>query len=118
MVFSRRHVLAVAAGMPLAFGQAPADSFAVASGSGLRMERFGDPQRPAVALFLPETKSPSAIIEMPEHAAALGPAGILQAMGMRNLPDVSKLQTGQKTLRAETIEIAGQKYDCWVVESR
>ena len=68
MVFSRRQVLGAAAGMPLALGQVPADSFAVASGSGLRMERHGDPQRPAVALFLPQTKYPSAIIEMPEHA--------------------------------------------------
>lgn len=40
----------------------------MASPSGLRMERVGDSQRPAVALFLPETKFPSAIIEMPEHA--------------------------------------------------
>ncbi len=68
MLFSRRQVLGAAAGMPLALGQGPANSFAVASGSGLRIERHGDPQRPAVALFLPETKYPSAIIEMPEHA--------------------------------------------------
>jgi hypothetical protein len=68
MVFSRRQVLAAVAGTPLAFGQPTADKFAVAAGSGLRMERHGDPQRPAVSLFLPETKYPSAIIEMPEHA--------------------------------------------------
>jgi hypothetical protein len=56
-----------ATGGPLAFAQA-SDSFALASPSGLRMERLGDSQRPAVALFLPATKSPSVIIEMPEHA--------------------------------------------------
>jgi SH3-like domain-containing protein len=68
MKFSRRQVLAAAAGMRLALAQVPVGRFVVASGSGLRMERHGDPQRPAVSLFLPETKYPSAIIEMPEHA--------------------------------------------------
>jgi hypothetical protein len=60
--------LTAAAGGSLAFAQATADGFALASPSGLRMERVGDSQRPAVALFLPETKFPSVIIEMPEHA--------------------------------------------------
>src|SRR5437016_7732210 len=68
MALSRRGLLTAAAGGPLAFAQLTADSFAVTSQSGLRMERAGDPQRPAVAVFLPETKSPSAIVEMPEHA--------------------------------------------------
>jgi hypothetical protein len=68
MVLSRRELLAAVAGGPLAFAQLTTDRFALASSSGLRMERFGDSQRPAVALFLPEAKSPSAIIEMPEHA--------------------------------------------------
>lgn len=36
--------------------------------SGLRLERFGNPQRPAVALFLPGIPDPSVVIEMPEHA--------------------------------------------------
>jgi hypothetical protein len=36
--------------------------------SGLRLERFGNPQRPTVALFLPQIQDPSVVIEMPEHA--------------------------------------------------
>jgi len=73
MELSRRELLTAAAGgplafAPLAFAQETADTLTLASPSGLRMERLGDSQRPAVALFLPETKSPSVIIEMPEHA--------------------------------------------------
>ena len=68
MVLSRRELLTAFAGAPLAFAQVSTDRFALASASGLRMERHGDSQRPAVALFLPETKYPSAIVEMPEHA--------------------------------------------------
>lgn len=52
----------------LALAQVTADNFASASPSGLRIERHGDSQRRAIALFLPETKYPSIIIEMPEHA--------------------------------------------------
>ena len=94
MVFSRRQVLGAAAGMPLALGQVPADSFAVASGSGLRIERHGDPQRPAVALFLPETKYPSAIIEMPEHAWRKEKADSEQAW-------FYKMYTSDRALRGE-----------------
>jgi hypothetical protein len=68
MLLSRRKLLTAAAGGPLAFAQVTTRSLAVASPSGLRIERYGDSQRPAVALFLPEMKYPSAIIEMPEHA--------------------------------------------------
>jgi hypothetical protein len=68
MMLSRRELLTAAAGGPLALVQVTADSFALASSSGLRIERHGDSQRPAIALFLPETKYPSVIIEMPEHA--------------------------------------------------
>lgn len=68
MAITRRHLLSVAAGMPGALAQVAEDSFAIVSDSGLRMERHGDPQRPAVALFLPKAKDPSVVIEMPEHA--------------------------------------------------
>lgn len=94
MVFSRRQVLGAAAGMPLALGQVPADSFAVASGSGLRMERHGDPQRPAVALFLRQTKYPSAIIEMPEHAWRKEKANSAQAWFYR-------MYTSDRALRGQ-----------------
>ena len=36
--------------------------------SGLRLEQHGNPQRPTIALFLPEINYPSVVIEMPEHA--------------------------------------------------
>src|SRR4051812_39353466 len=67
MALSRRSLLMAATGAPVAFAQV-SESFSLASPSGLRMERFGDPQLPTVALFLPATKSPAVIIEMPEHA--------------------------------------------------
>lgn len=37
-------------------------------GSGFRLEQYGNPQLPTVALFLPGATNPSAVIEMPEHA--------------------------------------------------
>ena len=49
--------------------------------------------------------------------AALGPEGIVSMMGVQ-MPDVSKIKAISKTLRDETIELDGQKHDCWVVESR
>jgi thiol-disulfide isomerase/thioredoxin len=49
---------------------------------------------------------------------AMGPAGIVQMMGLQNMPDISKMSTTSKTLRDETLEIDGQKNDCWVVETK
>jgi thiol-disulfide isomerase/thioredoxin len=49
---------------------------------------------------------------------AMGPAGIVQMMGLQNVPDISKMSTTSKTLRDETLEIDGQKHDCWVVETK
>jgi hypothetical protein len=64
---SRRTAVSVVASGVL-FSQ-QRNSFAVLdSSSGLRLEQYGNPQRPTVALFLPAAKSPSAVIEMPEHA--------------------------------------------------
>ncbi len=53
---------------PLAHSQTPDVRFSVRSRSGLRLERYGDPRRPAVALYLPKGTTPSVVIEMPEHA--------------------------------------------------
>src|SRR5271157_1966416 len=50
--------------------------------------------------------------------AALGTAGLMAAMGMPNMPDFSKIKTTEKTIGEETIEVDGQKHDCWIVESR
>lgn len=50
------------------FAQTRPESIAVSSSSGLRAERHGNPERPAVALFLPRAQHPCAVIEMPEHA--------------------------------------------------
>jgi len=49
---------------------------------------------------------------------AMGLAGIVQMMGLQNVPDISKVAFTSKTLRDETLEIDGQKHDCWVVETR
>ena len=48
---------------------------------------------------------------------AMGLAGIIQMMGMQNVPDISRVTSSSKTLRDETLEIDGQKHDCWVVET-
>jgi thiol-disulfide isomerase/thioredoxin len=49
--------------------------------------------------------------------AALGPMGMISAMGIK-LPDMASIQQTSKTLREETIDIDGVKRDCWVVENR
>ena len=64
---SRRSLLAAAAAQ-LALPQENAPLTVTEARSRLRLERFGNPQRPAVALFLPQVQDPSVIIEMPEHA--------------------------------------------------
>ncbi len=64
---SRRSLLAAAAAQ-LALPQENAPLTVTEARSGLRLERFGNPQRPAVALFLPQVQDPSVVIEMPEHA--------------------------------------------------
>lgn len=53
-----------------------------------------------------------------KRSAALGPMATLSAMGLNNLPDTSKMKIDQKTVGSETVEMGGQKYDCWVVENR
>jgi hypothetical protein len=60
MKATRRSLLALAAA-----SQAAAQAN---SASALRIARHGNPQRPAIALFLPGITTPSAVIEMPEHA--------------------------------------------------
>lgn len=49
--------------------------------------------------------------------AALGPAAIFSALGMSNVPDFSKVQTEQKTIGADSLDVDGQKHECWIVES-
>jgi thiol-disulfide isomerase/thioredoxin len=49
--------------------------------------------------------------------AALGPLGMVSAMGIK-LPDLASIEQHSKTLRDETIDINGVKHDCWVVETR
>jgi thiol-disulfide isomerase/thioredoxin len=50
--------------------------------------------------------------------AALGTAALMAAIGMSNMPDMTKVKTTEKTVGEETIEVDGQKHDCWIVESR
>ena len=64
---SRRSLLAAAAAQA-ALPQENAPLTVTEARSGLRLQRFGNPQRPAVALFLPQVQDPSVVIEMPEHA--------------------------------------------------
>src|ERR1035438_10028709 len=47
--------------------------------------------------------------------AAQGPAAVMAVMGIK-LPDTSYIHTSYKTTGKETIDIDGQKYECWVVE--
>ena len=67
MKISRRSLLAAAAAQ-LALPQENAPLAVTGARSGLRLERFGNPQRPTVALFFPQVPDPSVVIEMPEHA--------------------------------------------------
>ena len=53
--------------------------------------------------------------EYVKRPVALGTTALSSAMGVR-LPDVSKVSMSAKTLREETIEVDGEKHDCWVVE--
>jgi thiol-disulfide isomerase/thioredoxin len=48
----------------------------------------------------------------------MGPMAILKMMGMQDMPDISKVASTSKTLREETLEVDGQKHDCWVVETK
>jgi thiol-disulfide isomerase/thioredoxin len=51
-------------------------------------------------------------------AGALGPEGIMAAMGMSDfMPNMADLQLTHKTIGEETVTIDGQKHDCWVVET-
>jgi len=52
---------------PFGMGQVRDRESVVSASSGLRLERHGDPSRPALALFIPGQDAPAAIIEMPEH---------------------------------------------------
>jgi hypothetical protein len=67
MSLTRRTVLA-AAGVAIARGQRNRGELQISGRSGLRIEQHGDPQRPAIAVFLPSLAAPAAVIEMPEHA--------------------------------------------------
>lgn len=67
MKISRRALLTAAAAQT-AFPQQNSGLAVSEPKSGLRLERFGDAQRPTVAVFLPKTQEPSLVIEMPEHA--------------------------------------------------
>ncbi len=65
---SRRSLLVAAAAAQHALTEDRAPLRVMEARSGLRLERFGNPQRPAVALFLPRAQDPSVVIELPEHA--------------------------------------------------
>jgi len=56
--------------------------------------------------------------EYAKRSAALGPAATLSAMGVGGLADTANLKIDEKTTGSDTLEVDGQKYDCWVVENR
>lgn len=56
--------------------------------------------------------------EFTKKSAALSLSAMRDGSRMQGLPDLSAIRPTDKTLRAETIEVDGQKHDCWVVESR
>jgi len=68
MALSRRELLTVLASSKIGLAQVAVNGSTLSSSSGLRLKMHGDPQRPAVAVYLPGTSYPSAVIEMPEHA--------------------------------------------------
>ena len=49
---------------------------------------------------------------------AMSTSALLSAMGVPGMPDPSKMKMHQTTLGAETLEIDGQKHDCWIIETR
>jgi thiol-disulfide isomerase/thioredoxin len=52
-------------------------------------------------------------------SAALGPEGIIAAMGLADkMPNLADIHETEKTIGEETLTIDGQKHDCWVVETR
>jgi thiol-disulfide isomerase/thioredoxin/outer membrane lipoprotein-sorting protein len=57
----------------------------------------------------------SSVNQYAKIPAAQGPAAIVAAMGAK-MPDMSSIHTSYKTTGEETIEIDGQKHDCWIVE--
>jgi thiol-disulfide isomerase/thioredoxin len=57
--------------------------------------------------------------EYTRKSAALGPEGIIAAMGIGDMmPNMADFHLTQKTIGEESVTIDGQKHDCWVVETR
>ena len=57
--------------------------------------------------------------EYTRKAAALGPEGLMTAMGMGDfMPNMADIHMTEKTTGEESITIDGQKHDCWVVETQ
>lgn len=51
-------------------------------------------------------------------AALGGPESIMRSFGLGKMPDMTKLKEATRTLRAEAIEVDGEKRDCWVLETK
>jgi outer membrane lipoprotein-sorting protein/peroxiredoxin len=63
-------------------------------------------------IYIPQLKQYS-------KKAALGsPQGFIQSFGFDKMPDAAKLAEATRVLRAETVEVDGQRHDCWVLETR
>jgi outer membrane lipoprotein-sorting protein len=57
----------------------------------------------------------SSVKQYAKFEAAEGPAAALGAMGVK-MPDVSSIHASYRTSGEESIEIDGQKHECWTVE--
>ena len=60
----------------------------------------------------------SALNQYVKKAALQTPQSMLASLGMGDLPDPGQIFKDLKTVRDEPLEINGQKFDCWVLESR
>jgi thiol-disulfide isomerase/thioredoxin/outer membrane lipoprotein-sorting protein len=57
----------------------------------------------------------SSVKQYAKITAVQGPAAVVASMGIK-MPDMSSIHTSYKTTGEESIEIDGQKHECWVVE--
>jgi thiol-disulfide isomerase/thioredoxin len=53
-----------------------------------------------------------------KKAAIGGPMAAFQSFGFGQMPDAAKLAEATRTIRADVVEVDGQKHDCWVLETR
>lgn len=58
----------------------------------------------------------AALKQYSKKAALRGPDSLLESLGLRNTANVSSVLDSARTVRAESLEIGGERRDCWVVQ--